>query len=354
MKGPNGRRTAGAGGDGCVLRRCAARGFFIVGLLLVVAGTALAYSEWQAQAEVPQAFGPDLPTRALRVDAMAGGADEPELPAEGAAILPPMEIAPHLALPDRRHALLIPLVRREGTSPAAADVDDPPELAAPIPHTPSWVDSTYSQAPAGGVTPGAARRETAPSSPSAQPTVGGQLPIGAYPSPIASGPDPIATPTPLPTPYPSARSAPTRIQIPAINLDAPVVSVGWREVEHQGRMVRVWNVADYAAGWHEASALPGQPGNVVISGHNNIRGEVFRDVADLGAGAEVTLTADGRPYEYVVESKMIFPERGRSIEERLENNRWIGDFEDERLTLVTCWPYTSNTHRVIVIARPSL
>jgi len=119
-------------------------------------------------------------------------------------------------------------------------------------------------------------------------------------------------------------------------------------------MVRVWNVADYAAGWHEASALPGQPGNVVISGHNNIRGEVFRDVADLGAGAEVTLTADGRPYEYVVESKMIFPERGRSIEERLENNRWIGDFEDERLTLVTCWPYTSNTHRVIVIARPSL
>lgn len=25
---------------------------------------------------------------------------------------------------------------------------------------------------------------------------------------------------------------------------------------------------------------------------------------------------------------------------------------DERLTFVTCWPYTNNTHRVIVVAEP--
>jgi sortase A len=42
-----------------------------------------------------------------------------------------------------------------------------------------------------------------------------------------------------------------------------------------------------------------------------------------------------------------------SEEKRLENARWIGPFPDERLTLVTCWPYTNNTHRVIVIAKPT-
>lgn len=128
--------------------------------------------------------------------------------------------------------------------------------------------------------------------------------------------------------------------------------VGWREVEYGGQIVRVWNVADYAAGWHQTSLYPGQPGNIVISGHNNIRGEVFRDLVNLEAGAEIILTADDRPFTYTVESKMVIPEKGRPMEERLENNRWIGYFEDERLTLVTCWPYTSNTHRVIVIARP--
>ena len=25
---------------------------------------------------------------------------------------------------------------------------------------------------------------------------------------------------------------------------------------------------------------------------------------------------------------------------------------DERITLITCWPYTSNTHRLIIVAKP--
>ena len=31
---------------------------------------------------------------------------------------------------------------------------------------------------------------------------------------------------------------------------------------------------------------------------------------------------------------------------------YIGDTPDERLTLITCWPYGINDHRLIVIARP--
>jgi sortase A len=38
---------------------------------------------------------------------------------------------------------------------------------------------------------------------------------------------------------------------------------------------------------------------------------------------------------------------------RLENAKWIGPFNEERLTLITCWPFNSNTHRLIVIAKPA-
>jgi sortase A len=49
---------------------------------------------------------------------------------------------------------------------------------------------------------------------------------------------------------------------------------------------------------------------------------------------------------------MILPERDQPIEVRLANARYIQPTDDERLTLITCWPYESNTHRVVVIAFP--
>jgi sortase A len=37
---------------------------------------------------------------------------------------------------------------------------------------------------------------------------------------------------------------------------------------------------------------------------------------------------------------------------RLQNAQWIQPTTDERLTLVTCWPYNDNSHRLIIVARP--
>jgi sortase A len=323
------------------IQRYAASSLVIVGLLLLIAGTALAYSEWQQQANVPEGFGPDAGMLDTARPLADEGADDQ---GKGAVILPPLDLAPEPSVPDEEWRLALPLLRSERTGTAADSAASRRALAAEIPRVPSWVDWTFSRMPAqaSGVTrPGEERSDTEPYPPPYEPA----------PTPT---PEPTATPTPIPTPtpYPAANTPPTRIQIPAINLDADVVPVGWREVDYGGQIARVWNVADYAAGWHEASAYPGQPGNVVISGHNNIRGEVFRDIANLEAGAEITLVAEERPYTYVVESLMVIPEKGRPFEERLENNRWIGNFDDERLTLVTCWPYTSNTHRVILVARP--
>jgi sortase A len=164
---------------------------------------------------------------------------------------------------------------------------------------------------------------------------------------------PLPTSTPTPTPVrPPAHSPPTRIVIPKIGVDAEVVEVGWKLVNQTGEMVSVWETADNAAGFHKTSAYPGNPGNTVLSGHHNIKGEVFRYLVDLEPGDEVILYAEGREYRYTVEDNFILQEKGVSAEQRHLNAQWIAPTEDERLTLVTCWPYWTNTHRVIVVAKP--
>jgi sortase A len=155
------------------------------------------------------------------------------------------------------------------------------------------------------------------------------------------------------SPPPPAGDPPTRLVIPRINLDTPVVEVGWRIVESNGKRISVWDVADSIAGWHRGSGYPGNLGNTVLSGHHNIKGEIFRYLVELEEGDSVELYVDDQRYPYRVTEKHILQEKGMSDEVRSENARWIAKTTDERVTLVTCWPYTNNTHRVIVVARPS-
>ena len=145
----------------------------------------------------------------------------------------------------------------------------------------------------------------------------------------------------------------TRLVAQSIDLDTPVTGVGWTEIVRNGTPIRVWTVAEKAAGWHQNSLLPGQGGNIVLSGHHNIKGEVFRYIVDLEIGDALTLYTGDQPYNYIVSDKFIVKDKGEPEKVRLANARWIGPFEDERVTLVTCWPYNSNSHRVIVIAKPA-
>lgn len=165
---------------------------------------------------------------------------------------------------------------------------------------------------------------------------------------------PAPTFTPTPNPYPPANSAPARIVAESIKLDSEVIEVGWHQETVNGQSVSVWDVPDYVVGWHKNSARPGHVGNIVLSGHHNVVGEVFRYVVDLEPGAEITLYADGLPYRYAVEDKFILKDKDEPDEVRKQNARWIGPFNDQRLTLITCWPYSNNTHRVVVIAKPIL
>jgi len=155
-------------------------------------------------------------------------------------------------------------------------------------------------------------------------------------------------------PVPEAKPcAPDRIRSEAIGLNVEVVPVGWKQVLRDGKTVSMWEVGSYCASWHKTSAMPGQVGNMVITGHNNIEGSVFRRVPDLRTGDAVVVEAGGRPYTYTVESMFVVREKGATPEQKAWNGQWIGGFPDERLTLVTCYPPDGNSHRMIVIAKPA-
>ncbi|MBO9307503.1 sortase, partial [Thermomicrobium sp.] len=163
----------------------------------------------------------------------------------------------------------------------------------------------------------------------------------------------VPSPTPEPTPTPRPKMPPpTRIQIPSVGIDAPVVEVGYKIVEIQGVKVIEWEVAEYAAGHHNTSANPGEGGNIVITGHNDWKGEVFRTLERVKLGDEVILTSDAGVFRYRVTEIHYRKEVGVPLEERIATGRFLDPMPEERVTLVTCWPYGIDDHRIIVVAKP--
>lgn len=194
-------------------------------------------------------------------------------------------------------------------------------------------------------------RTPTPPAPTAVPVVVPTATAPAPDAPPAAAAPPLAAPPPAPIVPPPGSEIPSHIIIPSIGVDSQVVDVGFNLVDHNGVLTREWETADYAAGFHTGSANPGSQGNVVISGHNNIQGRVFRLLERIKPGDEVLLdTASGRRYRYIVREQVIVPEAGVSDERRRENAQYMAATEDARVTLITCWPYWTNTHRVIVVA----
>jgi sortase A len=147
---------------------------------------------------------------------------------------------------------------------------------------------------------------------------------GRVPNPYRHLVEPAAS-IPIPTPGPRQAS---RIVIPAIDVDAPVVEGdGWEELK-------------MGAGHGIGSANPGERGNMVISGHNDVYGEIFRHLEDLKIGDEVVVYAGDTPYRYLVVATMVVEPAEVSLLEPTPN---------ATLTLITCHPYLIDTHRFVAI-----
>ena len=87
-------------------------------------------------------------------------------------------------------------------------------------------------------------------------------------------------------------------------------------------------------------------------GHHNIHGNVFRGLDKLLAGDAVRGVNSISVLEYKVESVELFPERDVSAAEKLAHLDFFASTSREQLTILTCWPFETNTHRVVVVARP--
>lgn len=183
--------------------------------------------------------------------------------------------------------------------------------------------------------------------------------------PTATPAPPQATPTAVPptaTPRPDGTPIlPTGAKYGDHNPDVPgrIVRVAAPSIKMDTDVYEVygingkWEVADYAAGHHYNSRNPGDGGNIVLSGHNNWRGEVFRYLDQLKPGDKIHVwTQAGKEYVYKVRKTDKLKEVGVSYAQRLKNAQVLNDTPQEQLTLISCWPYTTFTHRLVVTADP--
>jgi sortase A len=158
--------------------------------------------------------------------------------------------------------------------------------------------------------------------------------------------------TPSATPIPTG-SPPERLTIPSIGLDAPVEISQSYSVKVQGQSYLEWAPPDrFAAGWQQGSAPLGVVGNTVLNGHNNVHGDVFARLEDVRLGDTISIASGGKIFSYRVTNRMILPEKYQELAIRAANAQWIQPSQDERLTLVTCWPLNGNSHRLILVAAP--
>jgi len=132
---------------------------------------------------------------------------------------------------------------------------------------------------------------------------------------------------PIPTPGPEQA---VRIQMPTIHVDAPVVQGdGWEQLKK-------------GVGQHIGTFNPGEEGNIVLSAHNDIFGEIFRDLDKLQPGDIITLFTSQRTYTYVITSSKIVEPTQVEV---------MAQTTTATLTLVSCYPYRVDDMRIAIIAR---
>jgi sortase A len=82
-----------------------------------------------------------------------------------------------------------------------------------------------------------------------------------------------------------------------------------------------------AAGHLPASALPGEPGNVVLLGH---RDTFFRPLRGIAQGDRIRVKTPGGSFEYVVDAiQVVAPEQSLALQ----------DTSAKSITLITCFPF---------------
>lgn len=133
----------------------------------------------------------------------------------------------------------------------------------------------------------------------------------------------VSPPAPLILPQ-----SPTRIVIPAIGVDWPIVEGD------------DWESLKLGVGHRVGTPNPGTRGNMVLSGHNDVYGEVFKNLEFLGMNQDIMIYAGARKFRYVTRVRRIVPPTDLSP---------LNSAREPIVTLITCWPYRVDTFRLIIV-----
>lgn len=141
-----------------------------------------------------------------------------------------------------------------------------------------------------------------------------------------------------------------RIVIPRINKNVPVVGVRnenliarrWEQLESDIQGALRSGVVHYPG-----TALPGENGNVVLTGHSSYYTwdpgrfkDVFALLHGVNIGDKVVVFFNQKKYIYqIVEKKVVLPEQVDVL----------GPTNSEQITLITCTPIGTNIKRLILI-----
>jgi len=131
---------------------------------------------------------------------------------------------------------------------------------------------------------------------------------------------------PIPTPGPQQT---VRIQIPAIGVDAPVVQGdGWDQLKK-------------GVGQEIGSPDPGAKGNIVLSAHDDVFGQIFQNLDNLKPGDQIILFTSQRTYTYIVRTSQIVEPTQLDV---------IAPTSNPVVTLISCYPYMVDNKRIVVTA----
>jgi sortase A len=102
-----------------------------------------------------------------------------------------------------------------------------------------------------------------------------------------------------------------------------------------------WEQLKKGVGQHVGSSNPGEPGNLILSAHNDIFGELFRYLDRLKPGDEIKIMTATREFIYIVTGLKIVEPTDVSV---------MDPTEMPSITLISCYPYLVDTQRIVIFA----
>ena len=132
----------------------------------------------------------------------------------------------------------------------------------------------------------------------------------------------------VPVGGPKALPSASRLQIPSLGVDAPIITLG---VDPDGTMQVPNNGTD--VGWYTFSAVPGSAGNAVISGHLDTatsKTAVFSRLKDLKLGDPMDIVENGKKMDFEVFWTKSWPDDTAPLA------LILGNAPSPTLTLITC------------------